>query len=258
MGDIPLEDVTEELLRQFRANMTESSMATETIRGSLKDMRTLVRASGRDITIDRIQEDDPNPQPVPLTDIDAIWPHLATWSRQWLVIAFWTCLRHADSIRMQKAIATMPAGRLEWKANKTKHRHRWPVPEWMKQYLEPVSLPYSATADWCKAIVRAELQRVCKLAHIDTIMPLQIRDTGLQQWARADFHVSKVLHGCALGVIGRYVDPLDIIEPVMNRVKLPACFGAIRKESDDLTQMILKLDPDARRMVSEMALRLAR
>jgi hypothetical protein len=258
VGDVPVTDVSEDNLRQFRAAMEKQKLAAETIRGSLKDMRTLVRSSGRDVVIDRVRQDDPNPQPVALRDIDAIWPHLATWSRQWLVIAFWTCLRAADSIRMQKAIATMPAGRLEWKARKTGHRHRWPVPEWMKEHLEPVTLPYSATDDWCKVIVRAELQRACKLAEIDKISPLQIRDTGLQQWARADYHVSKVLHGCQLGVIGRYVDPLDIIEPVSHRVKLPASFGAIRQESDDLTGMILKLDPEARRMVSEMTLRLAR
>lgn len=123
---------------------------------------------------------------------------------------------------------------------------------------DSIPLPYSATDDWCKVIVRAELQRACKLADIAKISPLQIRDTGLQQWARADYHVSKVLHGCQLGVIGRYVDPLDIIEPVSHRVRLPSCFGAIRQESDDLTSMILKLDPDARRIVNEMTLRLAR
>lgn len=258
VGDMEIEAISDATLRAFRVAMETEKLASETIRGSLKDMRTLVRSSGRDVAIDRVRQDDPNPQPVSLSDIDAIWPHLATWSRQWLVIAFWTCLRAADSIRMQKAIATMPAGRLEWKARKTGHRHRWPVPDWMQQYLEPVALPYSATDDWCKVIVRAELVRVCKLADIDKISPLQIRDTGLKQWARADYHVSKVLHGCQLGVIGRYVDPLDIIEPVSHRVKLPACFGAIRQQSDDLTSMILKLDPDARRMVSEMTLRLAR
>jgi hypothetical protein len=66
------------------------------------------------------------------------------------------------------------------------------------------------------------------------------------------------VHGCRLGVIGRYVDPLDIITPVANRVKLPSCFGAEESNSADLTHAISRLDPDAKRMVSEMAYRLAR
>ncbi len=81
VGDVPVTDVSEDNLRQFRAAMEKQKLAAETIRGSLKDIRTLVRSSGRDVVIDRVRQDDPNPQPVALSDIDAIWPHLATWSR---------------------------------------------------------------------------------------------------------------------------------------------------------------------------------
>ena len=148
--------------------------------------------------------------------------------------------------------------RMEWVASKTKHRHKWPLLPWIMPLLQQQRLPYSNTDDWSKVIVRAELDRVCALAGVDRIQPSQIRDTGLRAWCRADFQAGKVLHGCGLGVIGHYVDVLDILEPVAPRVRLPKCFGASTETAEEsMLANFRRMDTSAQQIVVSMSERLA-
>ena len=258
MGDIDPSQITADTLKEFRRLAQQAGLSTWTIKGTLKDIRTLKRARGSDVAIDRIKKPEPNPQPVPLAAIDAIWPHLADWSRQWIALSYWTGLRLADSIRMQRELTP---GRMEWVANKTKHRHKWPVTPWLVPILQAQPLPYTSTDDWSKVIVRAELDRVCLLAGVDRMQPSQIRDTGLRAWVRADFHAGKVLHGCGLGVIGHYVDVLDILEPVAPRVRIPACFRTDdcpqETEEHRLLSHFRRMDSAAQGIISQTAERLS-
>lgn len=255
MGSCSAAEVSAEKLKEFRRLAEKSGLGAWTIRGTLKDIRTLIRASGGNVSIDRIKKPEPNPQPVTLATIDAIWPHLAGWSRQWLALSYWTGLRLADSIRMQRQLT---GDRLEWLAHKTKHRHKWPLMPWLVPLLQQQRLPYSLTDDWSKVIVRAELDRVCLLAGVDRMQPSQIRDTGLRAWVRADFHAGKVLHGCGLGVIGHYVDVLDILEPVAPRVQLPKCFGASPETAEQaMLANFRRMDHSAQQIVVSMSERLA-
>jgi hypothetical protein len=90
------------------------------------------------------------------------------------------------------------------------------------------------------------------------MQPSQIRDTGLRAWVRADFHAGKVLHGCGLGVIGHYVDVLDILEPIAPRVQLPKCFGASKESDEDaVLQNFRRMDQSAQQIVVSMSQRLA-
>lgn len=255
MGDCQTSEITTEMLKDFRRRAEAAGLAAWTIRGTLKDIRTLIRWAGGSVSIDRIKKPEPNPQPVCMETIDAIWPHLADWSRQWLVLSYWTGLRLADSIRMQRELKD---SKLEWVANKTKHRHKWPVMPWLKPILQVQPLPYSSTDDWSKVIVRAELERVCTSAGVERIQPSQIRDTGLRAWVRADFHAGKVLHGCGLGVIGHYVDVLDILEPVAPRVQLPKSFGASLESAEEtVLSHFRRMDQSAQQIVVSMSQRLA-
>jgi len=256
MGNHPPDQISSELLTEFRKKCEEKKLGSWTIRGTLKDVRTLARAAGVDVKIETIRPPQPEPQPIPLATIDAIWSHLADWSRQWLVLSYWTGLRLADSIRFQKALEPE---KLQWTARKTGHRQKWPIMAWMTPFLQPAKLPYSSTDDWCKVIVRAELDRVCTLAGVDRFLPSQIRDTSMREWCRADFHVGQILHGCKLGVIGHYVDILDILEPVAPRVRLPKCFNACAEESEEATLLasFRKLDPAAQSIITTTAARFA-
>lgn len=256
MGNLHIDSVDDATLKQWQKLQEKAGLSVWSIKGGLKDLRTLIRANGRDVKPSKIANPEPNPQPVELSIINAVWPHLADWSRQWLVIAYWTALRFADTVRMQRVVE---ADKLEWKASKTGRRHRWPVPEWIKPHLAKVPLPYTPSEDHSEVIVRAELQRACKLAGVPRILPNHVRDTSLREWVRADFHVGQVLHGCRLGVIGHYVDVLDIIGPVAPRVRLPECFGVSqdKQPESELVESFRLLDPQAKDLVLMTAQRMA-
>lgn len=261
VGDLDISEVSETHMEQFRTAAAQAGLGAWTIRGGLKDLRTLIRESGRRVEIPQVQRPQPNPQPVPLEHIDKVWSFLAGWSKQWVAVSYWTGLRLADVIKLQGKLVECPEmaedGRLEWEASKTKRRQRWPVPAWLKVFLKPQSLPYGRCQHHNSVIVRAELERCCKLATIGRILPSQIRDTSLTEWCRADLHVGQILHGCKLGVIGHYVDPIDVIAPVGPRVRLPKCFGG-QDAQEDIGYVIERLDPEARRIVREMAVRMAK
>lgn len=256
MGNLNIESIDEATLKHWQAKQEKDGLSVWSIKGGLKDLRTLIRAAGRDVKIAKIPDPEPNPQPVPLNDINAVWPYLAAWSRQWIVIAFWTALRFADTVRMQRVVEP---DKLEWKASKTGRRHRWPVPEWLKAHLGKVPLPYTKSEDWSEVIVRAELERACKLAGVPRFLPNNVRDSSLREWVRADFNVGKVVHGCRLGVIGHYVDILDIIGPVAPRVRLPECFGVPtdKQPEAELVESFRMLDPQAKDLVLMTAQRMA-
>jgi hypothetical protein len=257
MGDRSIDEVDEAALAQWKKLSEAANLKIWTIKGGLKDLRTLIRARGSDVKIAKIKPPEPNPQPVDLEILDKLWPHLADWSRQWLVIAYWTALRFADTVRMQRVV---DGKKLEWRANKTGHRHRWPVMEWLPPHLAPVKLPYTANEDHSEVIVRAELDRVCAKADVPRVLPSMIRDTSLRAWMQADARVGEIVHGCRLGVIGHYVDPLDIISPVAPRVRVPDCFGACKEKQPEeaLVASFRLLDPQAKDLVLMTAQRMGR
>jgi len=257
MGDRDIEEINDAMLQEWKQKSEQENLAVWTIKCGLKDLRTLIRANGSDVKIAKIKNPDPNPQPVSLSMIDAIWPHLDDWLQQWTVIAFWTALRFADTIRMQRVVKP---DRLEWKASKTGHRHRWPVMEWMEPHLRPVKLPYTKNEDWSEVIVRERLTRACEIAGVDRVLPSHIRDTSLRAWCQADARVGEIVHGCRLGVIGHYVDPLDIISPVASRVVRPSCFGGDKEKEPEeaLVTSFRLLDDQAKGLVVMTAERLRR
>jgi hypothetical protein len=260
LGDMPIESVTDKTLKKFRQACEDGNLSAWTVKCGLKDLRTLVRASGRDIGIDRIATPEPDPKPVELRLIDAIFPHLEPWSQQWLVLSYWCGFRLADSIRFQQSI-TADTKTLQWKAKKTNRKHNMTVPRWIERFMRPVVLPYRTSMDWSEARVRMALAAACQAAGIDQILPSQIRDTSLREWCRADFHVGQVVHGCKMGVIGHYVLTLDVIDPVAPRVRLPECFGGESPEKRpeaELVEHFRKLDPQARDLVLMTAQRMSR
>jgi hypothetical protein len=257
MGNLPITEIDNAILHEWKEKSERENLAVWTIKCGLKDLRTLIRANGSDVKIDRLKTPEPNPQPVALSVIDAIWPHLDDWLKQWVVIAFWTALRFADTIRMQRVVKP---DRLEWKASKTGHRHRWPVMDWMKPHLQPVDLPYTKNEDWSEVIVRERLTRACEIAGVNRVLPSHVRDTSLRAWCQADARVGEIVHGCRLGVIGHYVDPLDIISPVASRVKRPSCFGGDKEKEPEeaLVTSFRLLDDQAKGLVLMTAERMRR
>ena len=259
MGDLNISEITTEQMRVFRTKCEALKLGAWTIRGTLKDVRMLVRAAGYQCDIDSVRPPDPNPNPVGFDTIDSIWLHMEPWSKQWLVLSYWCGMRLADSIQFQKSI-TADTKTIQWTAKKTGRKHKSPVMEWVKPFLVPVDLPYTNNIDWCKSMVRAEIERVCVAAGVDCFDPQQIRDTSFKEWCRADFHVGEVHHGCKMSTIKHYVDVLDILEPVAPRVRRPDCFGGDKSKQPEeaLMASFRLLDDQAKDLVMLTAERMRR
>jgi len=260
-GSCDVSEVTPARLEQYRQLMQSDGYSAWTIKGAIKDIRTLIRASGRDVATPRVTVPQPEPEPTPLGDIDAIWPHLADWSRQLVVLSLWTALRLNDLLGLQLSAADRIS--LHWQASKTGKRFRWPEPKWMQPWLIARRCPYVAANDHAQVIVRAELARVSSLAGVNRIMPHNLRQRSITEWLRSDSIAGQLIHGCGMvsgpsAVLRHYMDQTAIIEAAASRLRLPACFQATRSESADILSAVSRLDREAKKMICDLAWKMAR
>lgn len=262
IGDIEPGQITPELIDQFRRRCEAEGLSAWTIKGSIKDLRTLVRETGGDLKVAAVDVPESEKHPVPHEHIDAIWPLLPDWGKQFVAVSFWTSMRLADMILLQKQGIPQDVPMLEWTAHKTKRRHRMPIPPWLRQWLGVLRVPYANCKDHNQVIVRNMLAAASNAAKVPEIQPNHIRDAGLKAWHRADYEIGRVVHGSGLSAITlrHYVEALDVIGPVAPRVVIPSCFrnGQEPDESENIQTLVQLLDPEARRMILDMATRLAK
>lgn len=254
-----IDEITEADLSEFRALALKTDLSPHTIRGTLKDLRTLIRASGRDVKIDRVKVPQPDPRPVPHAHIDLLWPCLSLWAEQWLVLALWTAARLDDVIRLQQQL-TDTTTVLTLTASKTGHRHEWPVPDWLREWLQPQRLPYGKSYDWAGRQVRCALTAASRVSGIPDVLPNHVRDRALTEWSRADHTACEVLHGQSLGTLRHYLRPLEILESAAPRVRIPPCILGQHKQTDAVEGLVAnfrRLDPQAQGLIVSTAERLA-
>jgi hypothetical protein len=256
IGSIEVSAITQAHIEQFVAAARSLKIPESSIRGIVKDVRTIVLDAGGVALQQIVKKPQPDPHPCEIADLDTIWPSLAAWSQQLVVLAYWTCARLEDCLKIQ--LATDAGLRsISWAAQKTGHRHRIPVPPWLCKWLEPVRLPYRKSNDHAQTIVRGELDRVCTLASIPRILPSQIRDRGITEWSKVSSDAGALLHGHGLGTRDHYVPALEILTAAMDRVRVPASFGAASSPEESFLTSYRRLDPAAQNLIGSMAERLA-
>jgi hypothetical protein len=257
LSDMDVKTVTTGHLTTVKERCQADGLSQWTIKGTLKDLRTLIRASGRDIKTDRIKTPEPKSKPVSFAVIDSIWPRLPEWCQQWLVVSYWTALRLEDSIRLQQSL-TGTEEFLEIVASKTGHRQRWPITDWLRQYLQPIELPYGGSLDWSASIVRTTLKAA---SGTSPVLPNHIRDRSLNEWYRLG--VGDLVHGSGLhklGVMRHYIDPLEQLATVAPRLAVPSCIRSVPESvttEESLLANFRALDPAAKTLISATAERLA-
>lgn len=254
----PLEsiDVTQAHVEQFVIEARRQKIPESSIRGIVKDVRTIVLDAGGIELKQIVKKPKPDPKPCEISDLDTMWPWMAPWSCQLVVLAYWTCARLEDCLKLQLA-ADAGCRSISWAAQKTGHRHRIPAPPWLRKWLEPVRLPYSKSNDHAQVIVRGELDRVCQIAKIPRILPSQIRDRGITEWSKVSSDAGALLHGHGLGTRDHYVPALEILTAAMDRVRVPAAFGAASSPEESFLTSYRRLDPSAQNLIGSMAERLA-
>jgi predicted transcriptional regulator len=256
IGEIEANQVTQQHVEQYVQQARKDRVPEWTIKGAVKDLRTIVIDAGGPVLLNTVKKPKPDPKPCEISDIDTIWQWLAPWSCQLIVLTYWCGIRLEDAIRLQLKVD--PSWRsITWEANKTGHRHRIPAPKWLSKWLQPVRLPYKSSNDHAQVIVRGELDRVCTVAGIPRILPSTIRDRGITEWSKVSSDAGALLHGHGLGTRDHYVPALEILTAAMDRVRVPTAFGAAQSSEDSLLSAYRRLDPSAQGLVSMTAERLA-
>lgn len=269
IGDIEIEKISQEHVDKFQGLAKQNGWASRTIKGTVKDIRTLTKHYCGFSPVIRIAVNQLSPTPTPVEHIDAVWKHLHYWSRQWLMISYWCCLRLDDSLRVQLKISSgeikvgnARSATLSWEANKTGKKHAVPVPKWMVEWMQPAEdLPFKRVSDWAQDLVREELETASKKAGVDQVYPKHVRQRGLTEWKIASPDAGSIIHGSGLGVLDHYVPGIDILRAAMCRVRIPECFGAddeSRKPEEALLASFRLLDPQAKEIVMMTAERMGR
>jgi hypothetical protein len=252
-------------IEQFRESCRSHGLSPATYESQISDLMVLGRDSELDVSAGkRDLVPPPEPEPAPLEDISAAYKHAPAWLRQWMAIAYHTCLRVQDSIELQRS-RPEPGQILRWTASKTGRRHCWPIPAWLNRHLSMhVVLAAGSHRTHLQRVLRQALQDACDAAHVPYWTPQRLRQAGLTAWASVSLEAASIVHGCGMSgrsrVLRHYVDRLAILQRWMPQVRLPEIFASDeeRAAADSLPSIAARLDPDALEIVRRTAERLAR
>jgi len=246
-------------LRGFREACLALQLAHDTIEKTITDVLTIVKHVTGVVTDHgkRLQNKRPNPKPVPIADLELIFAASPDWLQKWIVLDYWTAARLSDSVDVF-LIARQPADMIVHQASKTSLVHRWPVPRWLGEWMRPVDSPIRRNTLHFRKVIEFSLARCCDAAGVPIVTPKQLRQRSITEWTRANATAGAIVHGCGLGVMAHYLDPLSVLESAAPRVRLPACFGATPTTSTDtLVRNFGRMDPAAQQMMVGLSERLA-
>lgn len=238
----------------------DAGLSKDSIWGTIKDMRTVLTDLGIVLEWPTVKRPTPEPDPTPAEDLDGVWSNCDPWLRQHIALTFHCCFRLADILLLQIAGVAVDSKTIRLTASKTKRNHVFPVPDWLRQYLGPVELPFRSAGGWSQVIVRDSLAAACKSAKIPQIYPRNIRQAGITAWSRANGMAGAIAHGSGLrgNVLQHYVAPVQVLESAMPRVTVPAAMRGECQVSaeEELLNSFRRMDAQAQSMVVGVASRL--
>lgn len=262
VGDVPAEQITTEHLTSYRQKCREQQLSAQTIESSIGNIVTILKfAAG--VTIDAgrpLKKKPPEPKPAELDAIAAAFEKLPDWMQLWVMFTYWTGLRLADSITALRKYSGNEVGpTIRHRAAKTGRLQLWPAPKWLTAMMGKVQFPAELCLENMKKRVRAELKAACLAAGCSVWGPKNLRQRSITEWSRANATAGAIVHGCGLGVLAHYLDPLQILESAAPRVRLPECFGACTQAGaeDTLISNFRRLDPAAQSLIVGTTERLA-
>ena len=258
-GDTPAADVTTAGLQQYRTMCQAAGLKPRTIESSVSDLISVVHhATGQRLPAGhRLRLTRPDPQPVSASTIEAIWPHCCDWLRDWIALTWWTAMRLADGMDTQRRLATI-SDVIRTTAGKTGRQHAWPVPSWLSSLWTGSRPPWQRSTDFWRKTLRDAISHVCDRAGVSRWTPKQLRQRSITEWTRANATAGQLIHGCGIGVLSHYLDPLAVLESAAPQVRLPACFGASVDNAERMTAAYQRLDQHGQQLVLQTAERLGR
>lgn len=253
--------VSSEVLTAFRKACLAMALSNVTTEKTITDVATIVKHVLGSLPVigKRLKQPRPEPHPVSISDLDAIFRAATSQRlRRWIVLTYWTALRLADSVELY-VMLSRPCDVIRLRASKTGISHAWPVPMWLVPWIPRAEGHTGFSTDWFGKILRDELATTCVAASVAIITPQQIRQASITEWSRANATAGAIVHGCGLGVLAHYLDPLSVLESAAPRVRLPSCFGAASGGNSEslLLSNYRRLDPAAQMLIAGTAERLA-
>ncbi len=260
MGDIDPLSITEDHFRIYRAKCLEAKLSAKTIESSIGNIVTTVAMMtghklkpGRKLRLKR-----PEPKPADHAAISAVYNIAPQWLKGWVGFSLWTGLRLSDSIEtLWRISGTDPGPVLYRRANKTGRQHVWPMPVWLRDLVSVSPFPQEYCLENTKKVIRKQMASCCESAGLEVFGPKNIRQRAINEWSKANATAGAILHGCGLGVLHHYLDPLTVLESAASRVKLPDCFEVTENGEENLLTSYRRLDPSAQSLIGNMAERLA-
>lgn len=256
--DLRIERISAKKILRFRY-LAGETMSPNTVENTITDVLTLVRYStGVELNRGaRLRRKRPQPKPAPLPDLAAAHSVSPDWLKQYLEIAYWTGLRPSDAIDLQQDLG--PKGltkEIQWVASKTRIPHTFPAATF--QMTETSELPYTQSQNDIKRL-REAIDVACLKAKISRFTPKNIRQRAVTEWSKANGQAGAILHGCGIGVLAHYVDPLGVLQSASRRVRIPQSFSVSSEQglADEIPEILQRLDPEGRDLVLRTAQRLA-
>lgn len=260
MGDIPAHQVTTEHLDELRQRLLATRLSVRTIESTVADLITVITSvtgtmppKGRKLLAQHIR-----PRPASIESIDAIWPHCSPSLRSYIAFSYWSALRQSDAMEWLRARRKSDIPRLiEHRASKTGKLHEIPMPSWLPPIIASGPYRFRSVSDYARKSIRAEIKAACIAAGVDSWSPKNLRQASVTAWSQSNAIAGRIIHGCGLGIMSHYIDPIAVLTAAMDRVRVPQSFGASSSPEESFLHSFRRLDPSAQTLIGTMAERLA-
>lgn len=248
-------------LQRFREIALGQSLAHDTIEKTVTDVMTIVKhATGSIPSVGkRLRKKRPKPKSVEIADVGLIFEAAPDWLRKWIVLDYWTAARLADSLDVFLNVQA-PHDVIVHQASKTDLVHRWPVPRWLRDWMRPADSSIQKNTQHFRKVLSSALAVACVTAGVPIVTAKQFRQRSITEWTRANATAGAIVHGCGLGVMAHYLDPMSVLESAMDRVRVPACFGVDCNDETSEGKLLThfrRMDPAAKDIITNTAERLA-
>lgn len=240
-----IEWLTKEDVTDFYEACRNSGLATTTFQSSWRSIRTILSYAAEKNWITkvpkiRVAKARRRRPIVPAWDLidmmygnasKAIWPVLDYCTTEefwqaWMAVSYWTGLRLGDMKELRSVDYCSSEKTLLKEASKTSKEHIYPVPEWLARHVDMVSGSGDgrlfSVPRWCDNRIRREMARMCSDAELrKPVSPQQVRRLSINTWSSVHADAGKIIHGTGLGILDFYLDPLVLLQSVMDKVPVP-------------------------------------
>lgn len=202
----------------------------------------------------------------------AVWPRRlwcdrGDWWRCLVLVVLWTGLRRGDLVKLKWADIGVDDIRLE--AGKTKRVHHIPLVPTVSRHLAAIRPPREADrvfelprSNSFRAFAR-QLDALATAASVPRVTLQQIRRTSITLWTSVNAEAGRLIHGCGLGVMAHYLDPLAVLRATAQRINLPDAMWTdlerltCRQHRQELLALYSRTDPTDRETLLQVARKLA-